>query len=166
MITQERLKQLFDYNPLTGKFIWKERTGSRVVIGSEAGTNHNMGYIKMSVDGREYLAHRLAWLYVHGVMPLDCIDHINHDRSDNRISNLRQASRYQNQWNVGLQKNNTSGYKGIHYIEKSGRWRANLRYGGKSRHLGTFETAELACEFLELAREMVHGDFANNGVKS
>ena len=112
MLTVERLRQLLDYNPGTGAFIWVCPTSHRVFVGSLAGTPHNKGYRKICVDGVRYFAHRLAWLYMTGEMPKEQIDHINRDTTDDRFINLRQASSSQNQRNREKQANNTSGFKG------------------------------------------------------
>ncbi len=91
-LTQERMRQLLDYNPETGDFTWLKCTGRRVVHGERAGWPDDRGYIKIGIDGRKYFAHRLVWLHVFGRWPTAVIDHINHVRHDNRIANLRDVS--------------------------------------------------------------------------
>ena len=87
-LTAERLRQLLDYSPETGLFYWRVKRGS-VAAGTEAGTWHGNGYRKIHIDGVPHLAHRLAWLYVHGEHPTGEIDHRNGNPADNRISKLR-----------------------------------------------------------------------------
>lgn len=108
MLTQERLKEAFDYNEISGEFIWKIKAGSRGVIGAIAGSKRHDGYIIIRLDKDRYLAHRLAWFYIHGLWPSEFIDHINGNPSDNRIDNLRETSMSENMRNRSKQQNNTS----------------------------------------------------------
>jgi len=97
--TQERLKELLDYDPTTGLFYWKKPTARCIKVGDAAGYQQK-GYTIIKVDGKKFYAHRLAWRYVYGEDPLSLsIDHINRDRTDNRISNLRVCNQHQNQGN-------------------------------------------------------------------
>lgn len=107
MITQNTLKELFDYNPDTGLFTWKVAKARRIKAGDVAGNLNNTGYIHIRVDGKNYQAHRLAWLYTHGKFPDNCIDHINGIKDDNRISNLRDVTTQENNSTL-LAKKNTS----------------------------------------------------------
>ena len=141
-ITQDRLKQLLNYNPETGIFTWivkKQGTRSNKI----AGTKRDKGRIAINIDGILYLAHRLAWLYMHGEIPKE-IDHINMDPSDNRIINLRAATHMQNNYNKEKQKNNSSGYKGVAWHKGSGKWQAYINIDGKRVALGLFICPELA----------------------
>ena len=133
--------------------------------GDEAGKYDKDGYIKVTIDGKTYLAHRLMWLYVHRVMPPDGVevDHINHVRDDNRISNLRLApfkSRHKNQHNRSLGKNNTSGHIGVRRAGE--KWRAEIRIDGKKVSLGTHVLLEDAIAARKEA-EKVHGFHSNHG---
>ena len=101
MLTQAELKQLLIYDPVTGVFINRVTRNSQALIGNEAGTNHPDGYRHMKINHKCYLAHRLAWLYVHGEWPDGQIDHINGNRKDNRIENLRLVCNKQNSENPG-----------------------------------------------------------------
>jgi len=112
MITQKRLKELLSYDVETGIFTRVTSTkGARV--GSIAGRATKGRYVDIRVDGTRYGGHRLVWLYVYGNLPEIEIDHINHDRTDNRITNLRLAGHKANQKNRSLNKDNTSGVSGI-----------------------------------------------------
>lgn len=126
MVTQRRLREIFTYEPATGAFRWRINRPPRGFAGQIAGNDNGRGYIKISIGGKRYYAHRMAFLYMTGSVPAE-IDHINENKSDNRWVNLREATRSQNNANV-------SGRKGIR--SRHGRWYA--RFGHK--HLGTFAT--------------------------
>ena len=124
MITQERLKELFNYDPLVGLFIRKVSRPS-CKKGSIAGTD-NKGYVKICVDKKRFFAHRLAWMYMYGEWPRKEIDHLNHIKDDNRIINLRDVSRSDNARNFPLFLTNTSGYSGLYFNKKKKRWVVQL----------------------------------------
>jgi len=111
MITQQELKELLHYNPETGIFTRKTKVNRNKVIGSIAGTTDFHGYVAIAIDGKKYKAHRLAWLYMYGKFPDNCIDHINNITTDNRIVNLRDATLSQNQCNKKINVNNSSGVR-------------------------------------------------------
>jgi len=142
-ITQKQLKEILEYNPDTGLFTWIRQTSSRVKIGSTAGCevtfSYGGKYINIKALGRLYLAHRLAWFYVHGNWPKDQIDHINGHGTDNRIINLRDVTQYQNMRNMRLPSNNTSGHIGVSWITEKKKWTAQLHIKGKHIHLGYFD---------------------------
>lgn len=144
MITQQRLKELFYYNTQTGKFTRRIATGRHNCHkkGQAAGTTTLRGYIMMGADGKRYMAHRLAWLYVYGVWPSTDLDHINQDKSDNRILNLREVNRSQNMHNVSIHKHNTSGHKGVSWFALRQKWRAYIFLDYRQMHLGLFNTIE------------------------
>ena len=119
-----------------------------------------VGYQFVDIKRQKYSVHRIAFYMHHGWIP-DYIDHINGNGMDNRIENLRPATEAQNSYNRATSKNNTSGHKGI--CKKRHGWIAQIWYSGKYKHLGTFQSKELAIEFLTLARDMVHGEYANHG---
>jgi len=121
-LTQERLKHLLHYNPDTVVFTWLSKPSRRINSGSIAGRiKPKKGYVEIGISGRIYLAHRLAWLYIYGTWPKEQVDHINGIRNDNRIKNLRLATTSQNQWNKKMQKNNTSGIKGVSWDNQRGK---------------------------------------------
>lgn len=163
MITQEQLKSILNYDEVTGIFTWKVARPKRP-IGSVAGTLHNAGYIHVRANNKKYLAHRLAWLYIHGYMP-EMIDHINENRSDNRLINLREANRSQNSCNRGKTKHNTSGFKGVSWHKKNKSWQASITIDHKQIALGSYQDFDKACEAVINGRKEYHGEFANNGAR-
>ena len=150
-MTQEYLKSLLDYNPETGKFIWKVSKNNRVKCGSEAGAIDFYGYRVIGIDKKRYLAHRLAWLWYYGRWPEDQIDHINHNPDDNRIENLREVSNQENHKNQSLSCNNTSGRIGVYWFSKTKRWNAKIQVNGKNIHLGFFKEKEDAIKAMKEA---------------
>lgn len=158
MLTQERLKELFSYNPKTGIFIrltnryrWKK--------GSVAGTLTN-GYIRIKIDHVLYQAHRLAFLYMEGEFPANIVDHIDMNRSNNRWRNLRHCTYSQNSMNVKESKNNKSGYKNVYWHSQSKKWRARLSHKGKDVHLGNFDCKHKAAKSYNTEIVKYHGEFA------
>jgi hypothetical protein len=136
---------------------------SHAVAGKRSGSPYVNGYMSISIKGVKYLEHRIAYYMVHGYCP-EAVDHINGVKSDNKIENLRAATSSENQCNVPLASNNVSGHKGVTMYKRTGKWRAQIAFNKVVKHLGYFETKELAVEFIELARDMLHNNFANHGV--
>jgi hypothetical protein len=163
MITAERLRELLDYDGETGVFRWRSNRGRMAKLGQQAGSSNSSGYVLIRIDGKDYRAHRLAWLHVNGAWPQDEIDHINCNRSDNRIGNIREASHSQNNANRPRYKNNRSGFKGVAWHAKTGRWRAEIRLSRRSRHLGLFDTPEAAHSAYMDAASRLFGEFARAG---
>lgn len=149
----------YRYNPEDGTFT-RLVSGHGKHAGEIAGTVAANGYCFVMVKGRQYLAHRLAWLYVNGAFPEGDIDHINGDKRDNRISNLREATRSQNMCNRRAKPNSRSGIKGVHWHPQARRWRSAIAINGKSKHLGYFDTIDEARDAYAAAAQAVHGDFA------
>jgi len=139
MISQTELKTILNYCPETGVFTWKKRLSNRVKIGDVAGADNHNGYIKISIHGKLYFAHRLAWIYMTGNIP-HIIDHINRNRSDNSFKNLRNTTQQVNCYNKHNER--TVGVR-----KKHNRWYA--RIGRNSTHLGVFETQEEAVQARE-----------------
>jgi hypothetical protein len=149
------LHELLTYEPDTGLIRWKVRRGPRKA-GQVTGCPDTCGYLQIGVNGMLHLAHRVAWYLHYGNWPSREIDHINGDPRDNRIANLRLATRAQNQMNAGLRSDNTSGIRGVAQTE-NGKWRAKINVGGHHLHLGTFDTKELAHRAYQVASETHFG---------
>ena len=138
-LTQERLKKLLDYDPGTGIFTWNINRGGTAIAGSIAGHNEKRGYVMISVDNRSYRAHRLAWLYIYGYLPEYQIDHKDRDKTDTRISKLREASPQCNSRNSGNRIDNTSGIKGVYWDTINKKWKAQISVNGKVISAGRFD---------------------------
>jgi len=121
-----------------------------------AGGDHGSGYKVIGVDGKLYLAHRLAWFFVHGNWPSDQIDHINGIKDDNRICNLREATTSENHQNMPLIKSNRSGAVGVHWDRASGRWMAQIAVNRRRKTLGRFDTVEDAARAYQEAKAHLH----------
>lgn len=151
-LTQERLKYFLEYSEDTGLFTWRfNRRGLNK--GDVAGNKSDAGYICIRIDKRLYRAHRLAWLYVYGEWPEDCIDHINHKRDDNRISNLRQSTKSENSKNLSMRSDNSTGITGVHWYKAYSKWSAEIWYNGKKYFLGYFDTIQEAAKVRADAEE-------------
>lgn len=160
MITQERLKELFVYNEETGYFVWKVSRKGYPKKGKIAGCLNPLGYVSIRVDSVLYQAHRLVFLYLYGAMPNDEIDHINGNRSDNRIFNLREASRSQNGMNMSLSCSNKSGVKGVSKSRNG--WRGSIDSNGV-QYQKRFKSFHDAVKWIDDMRKKLHGEFACNG---
>jgi hypothetical protein len=152
ILTQEELKSKLHYDPDTGIFNWKKNN-------KVAGYCQKNGYIQILISNKKYRAHRLAWLYVHGVEPDGDIDHINNDSSDNRLINLRVCTRQENIFNRRSHKNSLSGIKGVGFIATTKRWRARFKCNGKEKLIGIFDTKELAIQAYEKYAKEYQGEF-------
>lgn len=162
-LTHQRLLEIMSYDPETGFFsplvdVWKVKAGER------AGGPHSRGYRRISVDGVRYFEHRLAWFYVNGSWPEHEIDHINCDKADNRICNLRAATPQQNSRNCPTRPHNKTGLKGVHFYGSKPTtkpWRARIHIDkGVVKTLGYFATKEEAHAAYVAASEKYHGEFA------
>lgn len=161
IISQELVKALFEYDCTSGIFIRKLTTGTKAKIGSVAGVVNESGYIEIAVNGHKYRAHRLAWLYCFGEFPEQQLDHIDNNRSNNSLDNLREASNLENSYNKGISSLNTTGYKGVSIDKRSNRYRAYITVDGKQKSLGYYATApEAAAAYIEAAQTL-HGEFFN-----
>jgi hypothetical protein len=158
MITKSELKELLNYDKDTGIFTWKKRTSNRLKVGSVAGNNNNSGYIELKVTGIRFLAHRLAWLYEHGELP-KLIDHINGNRSDNRICNLRPASYAENVYNSKIRSDNKSGVRCVSWNNRSNKWEVRIKLNGKLRNFGSYKDLTLATIVADKIRQEHHNEF-------
>lgn len=155
-LTSERLRAVLSYDPVTGEFRRLVARQSRH-IGKVAGTVCSGGYIQIKVDGRLYLAHRLAWLYVHGCWPAEDVDHINGRRGDNRIANLRDVAPAINNQNLHAARVcSATGLLGVSPNKRDGGFNAFIKVGRLSRNLGRFDTAEQAHEAYVSAKRQLH----------
>lgn len=159
-LTQSLLKELVYYSPETGTFVWaKSRPGCRK--GDACGYMSVHGYHEIGIRGRRWRANRLAWLYMTGEMPPDNIDvdHINLNKTDDRWSNLRLATRSQNMANTRLDRRNTSGASGVTWDKARQKWRAQLRVNGRKTNLGRFDSRDEAIAKVETAARAQWGEF-------
>lgn len=171
----EELCKLLRYDPETGKLFWRPRTDSffstkgmaprwnALYSGAEAFTSLNSsGYYHGKIFGKLYRAHRVAWAISHGAWPENEIDHINGNRIDNRLINLRSATRSENSRNSRIRSDNTSGHKGVRWIKSRCKWEARVRVSGINRHIGYFASYELACDSYSLAVKEYFGEFGRS----
>jgi len=168
MLTYEQIRDRFNYDPETGDITWTDNVRKRgwVEPGKKAGNKCAIGYliIQMTVDGfrHQMYAHRVAWLLTYGKWPNDQIDHINGDREDNRLENLRDVTLQENRKNMKKHKDNTSGHMGVVWDESRKKWQARIRVNGKDRYLGRFKDKDRAIEARKDA-EIKYGFHKNHG---
>lgn len=156
-ITQEELKKLVHYDPETGVFTRRIRTSNRVKVGEVMGCSEpKHGYLLGRLHNHLYLMHRLAWMYVYGKFPDDLIDHVNGVPWDNRITNLREASRGGNSQNLIKHKDNSSGYLGVYWSKAANKYVARICVKGKGYHLGCFVCPKQAYAAYRSAKENKH----------
>jgi hypothetical protein len=160
LVAVERLREVLSYDADTGIFRWRVTRG-HVRAGLIAGTSTDR-YIIIGVDGRDYRAHRLAWLYVHGRWPAVALDHKNRNKHDNRLDNLREANKSLNSINTGLRSTNTSGYRGASFAKRENKWVAQITVNGQNMNLGYFATAQEAGAAYDEAALLYFGEFANS----
>lgn len=161
LLTRERLLQVLEYCPSTGRFAWRNPLSPRNRAGYAAGTLHKAtGYRRLMVDGRRYQEHQLVWLAETGEFPPTYIDHINGRRADNRFGNLRLATQQQNNENVGRRSDNRSGLRGVSR-RVNGSWVAQIQSAGVKHHLGYFDTPEAAHAAYTLAATNLFTHYAN-----
>jgi hypothetical protein len=143
-----RLKERLTYDPITGILRWLPSKSIAGYVGSN-------GYSYIRLDGRNLLAHRVAWVLTYGEWPTE-IDHINRIKSDNRLVNLREVSSTENKHNMGMLSTNRSGIKGVHWYKRHGMWRAQISIAGKTKHLGYFDSISEAAKVYEAVKESLH----------
>lgn len=164
---EDRLREVLEYDAVSGDLFWKPREirpalaridkgWNTKYAGSKAGIQNGHGYIRVDLDGGRFMAHRLIWKWFYGTEPGE-IDHINGKRSDNRIGNLRIATRSQNIANSRARSDNRSGLKGVH--KRKHTWRAIITRNGRSESLGEFGTAEEAHDAYRREAAKTHGEY-------
>lgn len=140
ILSYQELIEVLDYNKETGFFYWKKRIGKRIQIGSKAGgIDKKTGYIRIKINKKRYLAHRLAWFYIHGYLPENDIDHKDQIRHHNWIDNLREVSKICNARNKKNSSVNISGVKGVSWNKKHKKWYANITINYKFKYIGIFD---------------------------
>lgn len=159
MITKDYLDSILSYK--AGELYWKVSRGS-VIPGSKAGRINMHGYSQTQINGKRYQTHRLIFMMHHGYLP-SFVDHIDGDKLNNRIDNLRPATKAQNNYNMKTKASNTSGVKGVVWNKTAQKWQAQLKIDGKNKYLGVFDEIEQAKLAVMSARDIAHGDFANHG---
>ena len=163
MVTQERLKELFDYQD--GHLIWKVKKAQCVKIGTAAGWAnrdvHGQQYMNVELDGKSYKLHRLVFMYHHGYFPKR-IDHIDGDRFNNRVENLREVTASQNAQNSKFRKSNKSGFKNVHFEKRNQKWRVLLQVDGVTKSFGYYDDVELAGLVAAEARDKFCGQYARH----
>lgn len=167
-ITKEYISSILEYR--NGSLYWKKRDDvpnhiNVRDVGKEAGYPAKGGYWYIEINSKPIYRHRLVFLMHKGYLP-EFVDHIKSNPGephDDRIENLREASREQNQANRRINSNNTSGIKGVVWDPRSGKWRGRISKNGKRYNIGYFTTLEEAEEKMSAARKELHGEYANNG---
>jgi len=163
MLTANRLREVLNYDPETGVFttlIGRKHSAAGSIAGTRKQCTETLAYTVIGIDRRLYRAHRLAWLYMTGEWPEDVIDHINGDGTDNRWSNIRAASKSQNQFNRRLSKNNATGRKGVYRRSDDKAWVAEIWVNDRKQYLGSFKTFDEAAAVRAAAECQLHGAFS------
>lgn len=164
-LTVERLKTLVHYDPETGTFTAACDRPGGIMTGQRLGWKSGKGYIYIMLDRRNYKANRLAWLYMKGYWPPHQVDHINHDKADDRWANLRAATNQENQRNIRKpRKDNGSGVRGVGWHKRIGKWQASIRVDGRLVALGYFESIDAAAKVRRDAELRLFGEFAPSPV--
>ena len=159
----QAMSEFIDYNSETGTMIWKKVLSNRTKAGALCGANvDSKGYARVCFAGKQYRAHRVAWALFYGVDPDRQIDHINGDRQDNRIENLRLATNTQNSRNTKLSRNNTSGVTGVTFSTAAQKWIAQITVSRKNVYIGVFPDKVDAIKARKQAESQYFGQFARS----
>lgn len=160
MLTAARLRELLSYDPDTGVFTWLVNRGRMAKAGNIAGHRTKDGYCHMRIDGKDYMAHRLAWLYMTGQWPTSTIDHADVDPGNDRWANLREATIGQNLANRRKPPSNTSGFKGVTWHSECRCWMASIKCQRRRFYLGLFDDPREAHAAYVAAAVTHFGEFA------
>jgi hypothetical protein len=150
---------LFEYK--NGELYWKIARSNFIKIGQKAGCLQKNGYVYVNIDCKPKLAHRIIFMMQKGYLPT-FLDHIDGNRSNNKIENLRPATNSQNKWNAKIRNDNSSGIKGITWEKKRNKWRASCNKNGKRHDAGFFDSLEDAKKAIQILRSSIHGNFAKH----
>jgi hypothetical protein len=156
-LSYEEAIRIFEYRD--GKLYWRIKPRYQTCIGTEAGYVNKRGYRAVGWNKRLYRAHRIVFLMHYGYMP-EQIDHINGNRDDNRIENLREATASQNQWNRGANIKNATGHKNIKWVDRLKKFVVAIAIEKRSKHIGVYADLESALQAASAARSNLHGEFA------
>ena len=160
-LSQAMLNDLYEYKD--GELFYKKSPVWKIAVGSKAGSVNSQGYVKLSIDGKKHSAHRVIFMMNHGYLPEE-VDHINGNRADNRIENLRASTKVENHYNEKIRSNNKSGVKGVSWHKASQKWQVIVTACKRKINMGLFKDFELAELVAHEARAKFHGKFANSGV--
>lgn len=164
MLTKERLVELFDFKEKNGAFYRKKRSGKagRISAGSRAGYISKYGYRIICIDYQDYFEHNLSWFFIFGEWPQDGyeLDHINRKKDDNRISNLRLATRSQNNANSKIRSDNSSGVRGVYFDKSRKKYAVQVTKNGVTKNLGRYENLFDAAKIAKKAQVHAWGEFA------
>ena len=166
-LNRDMLNELFWYDPVVCQLRWKVRphSRSRVDVNSIAGCISPMGYRRIGIGKTQYFAHQLIWVMEIGELPAGMmIDHVDGDRDNNDLCNLRLATKHENQYNAKIPCTNKSGIKNVRFLASKNRWLVNFRIANGQRLQRKFRKKEDAIAFAEQTREKLHGEFVNHGV--
>lgn len=152
----EDVDRLLAYDQVTGLLTWKVTNSNRAKAGTVTGAVNSVGYLHVCLHYKSYKAHHLAWLLSTGSWPAQQLDHINGNRADNRLDNLRECTVAENHQNKAKYRSNSSGVTGVGWYRPAKKWRAHIVLAGKQIHLGLFETIEEAAAAREKAKQRYH----------
>ena len=156
-LNKDKLLELFEYK--NGELFWKKPFGKKTKIGNKAGRKQSLGYIQVNVNKKSYLAHRIIFAMHNGYFP-KFIDHINGNKSDNRIENLREVTASQNLQNTKKPITNTSGYKNVYFHPSRNKWQVKLVVNKTNKSFGYYDDLELADLVAQEVRNKYFGEFA------